>query len=129
MADERFQDFPQKTNPSGSDELVGVDGSGYFRSPISSLPSGGDDLPEFFKFMVGDKVLIVQTGQSNPQGLEARRAAAGVDTWENNRVWDWQWSDRTTVQQDYTDFSDSRWDWVNPATTQTVALQPPYHIQ
>ncbi len=120
MADERFQDFPQKSNPSGSDELVGVDGSGYFRSPISSLPSG-DSLPEFFKFMVGDKVLIVQTGQSNPQGLEARRAAAGVDTWENNRVWDWQWSDRTTVQQDYTDFSDSRWGWVNPATTQTVA--------
>jgi len=122
MADERFQDFPQKTNPSGSDELVGVDGSGYFRAPVSSLPSGGDSLPEFFKFMVGDKVLIVQTGQSNPQGLEARRAAAGVDTWENNRVWDWQWSDRTTVQQDYTNFADSRWDWVNPATTQTVAL-------
>jgi len=121
MADERFQDFPQKTNPSGSDELVGVDGSGYFRSPISSLPSGGEGLPEFFKFMVGDKVLIVQTGQSNPQGLEARRAAAGVDTWENNRVWDWQWSDRTTVQQDYTNFADSRWGWVNPATTQTVA--------
>lgn len=122
MADERFQDFPQKTNPSGSDELVGVDGSGYFRAPVSSLPSGGDSLPEFFKFMVGDKVLIVQTGQSNPQGLEARRAAAGVDTWENNRVWDWQWSDRTTVQQDYTNFADSRWDWVNPTTTQTVAL-------
>ena len=42
-----------------------------------------------------------------------------MDTWENNRVWDWQWSDRTTAQQDYTDFSDSRWLWVNPATTQT----------
>ena len=41
MADERFQDFPQKTNPTGSDELVGVDGSGYFRSPVSSLPSSG----------------------------------------------------------------------------------------
>jgi hypothetical protein len=81
----------------------------------------GSSLPEFFKFMVGDKILIVQTGQSNPQGLEARTAAAGVDTWENNRVWDWQWSDRTTVQQDYTNFSDSRWNWVNPATTQTVA--------
>ena len=77
MADERFQDFPQKTNPSGSDELVGVDGSGYFRTPVSSLPAGGDSLPEFFKFMVGDKILIVQTGQSNPQGLEGRRAAAG----------------------------------------------------
>tara|TARA_R110002012_G_scaffold67699_3_gene176316 strand:+ start:4163 stop:6073 length:1911 start_codon:yes stop_codon:yes gene_type:complete len=121
MADERFQDFPQKTNPSGSDELVGVDGSGYFRTPVSSLPAGGDSLPEFFKFMVGDKILIVQTGQSNPQGLEGRRAAAGVDTWENNRVWDWQWSDRAVVQQDYTNFGDSRWSWVNPATTQTVA--------
>jgi len=79
-------------------------------------------LPEFFKFMVGDKVLIVQTGQSNPQGGEVRRAAAGVDTWENNRVWDWQWSVRTGAQNsvDLNDPSHANWGWVNPTTTQAI---------
>ena len=104
--------------PQGDQGIQGIQGE---KGDKGDPGTSGSGLPEFFKFMVGDKVLIVQTGQSNPQGLEARRAAAGVDTWENNRVWDWQWSDRTTVQQDYTNFADSRWDWVNPATTQTTA--------
>ena len=98
--------------------LIGCGSGGG--SDTKYAEDGGSSLPEFFKFMVGDKILIVQTGQSNPQGLEARRAAAGVDTWENNRVWDWQWSDASVVQ-DYTNYSDSRWGWANPVTTQAVA--------
>lgn len=66
MADERFQDFPQKTNPSGSDELVGVDGSGYFRSPVSSLPSGGSGGVSFLPALEGRTALLLAgTGQSN----------------------------------------------------------------
>lgn len=40
MTDQRFQDFPQKTTPDGTDELVGVDGSSYIRVPVSSLDTG-----------------------------------------------------------------------------------------
>ena len=66
MADERFQDFPQKTNPSGSDELVGVDGLGYFRSPVSSLPSGGGEESVFLPALEGRTALLLAgTGQSN----------------------------------------------------------------
>ncbi|MCP3871257.1 MAG: hypothetical protein GY703_24790, partial [Gammaproteobacteria bacterium] len=37
MADERFQDFNEKTNPDSTDELVGVDDTGYIRVPFSSI--------------------------------------------------------------------------------------------
>ncbi len=71
MADERFQDFPQKTNPSGSDELVGVDGSGYFRSPVSSLPSGGGgSSTTFFDTYLdsNENIAVVAFGDSNMYG-------------------------------------------------------------
>ena len=73
MADERFQDFPQKTNPIGSDELVGVDGSGYFRAPVSSLPSsgGGSSSVDFFDSykVSGEPLIIEASGDSNMTGF------------------------------------------------------------
>ena len=78
------------------------------------------ELPEFFGEIVGDKVLIVQTGQSNPQGGEVRRV--GSDNWDNENVYDWQWSVRNgaTDSIDLTDPAHANWGWVNPTASQAV---------
>ncbi len=94
MADERFQDFPQKTNPTGSDELVGVDGSGYFRSPVSSLPSSGgfDDVKrQQWSLIFGDKpyredVWIGAATQSHGAPLNM---LPGTFMVESDKVYDW----------------------------------------
>ena len=95
------------------------------------LQEGLEDsaLPDFFQSTVGDKIFIIQTGQSNPQGYEVRSVAATVDSWYNPRVWDY--ADRTTDPQvtgfvnngidDYPSGpSSSGWGWRNPNPTDTA---------
>ena len=93
-------------------------------SATAAAAAAADKLPDFFTSMVGDKIFIVQTGQSNPQGFYTRSQANNVNTWYNPKVWDWQWSARTANQSDamradptYT--TGGNWGWVNPNPTQS----------
>jgi len=77
-------------------------------------------LPDFFQSMVGDKIFIIQTGQSNPQGYEVRSVSATTDSWYNTRVWDY--ADRSTSPQDTSDPSASGWGWRNPNPSDTAIV-------
>ena len=84
--------------------------------------------PDFFRGMVGDKIFIIQTGQSNPSGYYVRSQANNVNTWYNPKVWDWQWSDRSVLQTvamraSATDtINGGNWGWRNPDPAQSAQV-------
>ena len=95
MADERFQDFPEKTTPSGSDELVGVDNTGYLRVKIDAINEAAPEFTASEKGVVpasggstGTRYLNDQGGFTVPAGGGGSSSSTFFDTYlaANNNI-------------------------------------------